>query len=73
MFGQTLIHIDGFGRNMRWTVMDVRQFGNVTIVDAKPEWLVDANGSDIPEITLSKGRTVSAKVTGPVEKFQFLN
>lgn len=73
MFGQNLIHIDGFGHMMRWSVTGVRVFGNVTVVDAKPEWLVDADGNDLPDVVLSKGRVVTGKVTGPVEKFQFLN
>ncbi len=73
MFGQTLIHIDGFGQSMRWSVVGVRVFDDVTVVDAKPEWFTDRDGNDVPDVVLNNGRVITGKVHGPVEKFQFLN
>ena len=71
MFGQTIVKADGFGTMLRWSVESARQvtvggqtFWNLTI---RPEAMVDANGSDIPDVVLSRGRVVSSKVTGPVE------
>lgn len=68
-----IIKADGFGRMMRWEVVSARQvtigeqtFSNLRI---RPVALVDSEGNDLPTVHLSKGRTVTAAVTGPVETY----
>jgi hypothetical protein len=66
-----IIRIDGFGNLLRWEVKSARvvtiagqSFWNLRV---QPVARVTEDGSDVPTVHLSRGRTITAEVTGPVE------